>query len=76
MVAEEKQKWVQATTLTGAVANIVLNFLLIPHIGIVGAALASLITQFLANFVLMAIIPDLRKGFGIMINGIILKDCW
>lgn len=76
MVAEEKQKWVQMTTLTGAVANIFLNFLLIPHFGIVGAALASLLTQFLANFILMAIIPDLRKGFGIMIKGIILKDCW
>ena len=75
MVAEEKQKWVQATTLTGATANVILNYFLIPHLGIVGAALASLITQFLANFVLMAVIPDLRKGFKIMVKGIILKEC-
>lgn len=75
MVAEDKQKWVQATTLTGAIANVVLNFVMIPVWGIVGAALASLVTQFLANFVMMAIIPDLRKGYKIMLKGIAIRDC-
>lgn len=74
MVAEDKQKWVQLTTLIGALSNVGMNFLLIPVWGIVGAALASLITQILANFVLMALIPDLRKGFALMIKGILLKD--
>lgn len=74
MVAEDKQKWVQFTTLIGAVANVAMNFMLIPVWGIVGAAFASLTTQILANFVLMAIIPDLRKGFVIMIKGISLRD--
>ena len=73
MVAEDKIKWVQVTTLIGATSNVILNFFLIPAWGIVGAALASLLTQFLANFVLMAIIPDLRKGFGIMLRGITLR---
>lgn len=76
MVAEEKQKWVQVTTLTGAIANVILNFILIPLLGIAGAALASLVTQFLANFAMMAIIPDLRKGFVIMVKGIALRDCF
>lgn len=75
MVAEDKVKWVQVCTFTGALANIVLNYFFIPQKGIVGAALASLITQILANFIMMAIIPDLRKGFKIMINGILLKGC-
>ena len=74
MVAEDKIKWVQATTLIGAIGNIILNFFLIPKWGIVGAALASLLTQFIANFVLMAVIPDLRKGFGIMVRGMALRD--
>lgn len=74
MVAEDKQRWVQITTLAGALANVVMNLILIPIWGIVGASLASLITQIIANFVLMAIIPDLRKAFFIMIKGISLRD--
>jgi len=74
MVAEDKIKWVQVTTLIGAIGNIILNYFLIPVWGIVGAALASLLTQILANFVLMAVIPDLRKGFGIMVRGIALRQ--
>lgn len=72
MVAEEKQKWVQLITLAGALANIILNSIFIPILGIVGAALASLVTQFFANFVMMSIVPDLRKGFRIMIKGMVL----
>lgn len=74
MVAEDKIRWVQVTTLIGAIGNVILNYFLIPIWGIVGAALASLLTQFLANFVLMAVIPELRKGFGIMIRGIALRQ--
>ncbi len=74
MVAEDKIRWVQVTTLIGAIGNVILNYFLIPIWGIVGAALASLLTQFLANFVLMAVIPDLRKGFGIMVRGIALRQ--
>lgn len=73
MVAEDVVKWVQVTTLLGAILNIVFNYFFIGLWGIVGAALASLLTQIFANFILMAIIPDLRKGFKIMIEGIILK---
>ena len=73
MVAEDVIKWVQITTLLGAVLNIILNFFFINLWGIVGAALASLLTQFFANFLLMAVIPDLRKGFRMMIEGITLR---
>lgn len=74
MVAEKKAKWVQVTTLTGALCNVVLNFVCIPVMGTVGAALASLLTQFAANFLMMFIIPDLRPGFKNMIRGICLRD--
>lgn len=74
MVAENKQKWVQFITLGGALANVVLNYFLIPVLGIIGAALSSLLTQIFANFVMMMIIRDLRQGFRIMIQGIILKE--
>ncbi len=41
-------------TLMGAVSNILLNLLLIPHYGISGAAIATVMSQFIANF-----LPDL-----------------
>lgn len=73
MVAEDVVKWVQVTTLLGAILNIILNYFFINVWGIVGAALASLLTQIFANFILMAIIPALRKGFKLIIQGITLQ---
>ena len=74
MVAEGINKWVPVNTFVGAATNIILNFLLIPRWGIVGAALASLLTQFVANFLMMLINPQLRKGFRLMVAGIALQD--
>lgn len=74
MVSEGKNKWVQVTTLSGALGNILLNYLLIPLWGILGAAVASLATQFIANFLLLAIIKDLRPACKHMIKGICFRD--
>lgn len=46
---EEKTKYIPIVTGLGAVINIVLNFILIPEIGIIGAALAAL-----ASYITMA----------------------
>ena len=73
MVAENKQKWVQVTTLIGALTNVILNVILIPSIGIVGAAAASLATQFIGNFITPAIIPSLRPIIKYSVSGILLK---
>lgn len=74
MVAEYKSKWVQITTLAGALCNILLNALLIPVWGIMGASLASLLTQFVANFTMMWCVKDLRGGFYNMLKGIALQN--
>lgn len=73
MVAEGKTFWVQIITLFGALLNVVLNALLIPRFGIVGASGASLITQVAANFILLLILPPLRENFFIILEGIALK---
>ena len=70
MVAEEKTFWVQIITLIGALLNVALNFVLIPRWGIVGAAWASLLTQFVANYVLLWLIKPLRPCFGILNKGV------
>lgn len=74
MVAEGQEKWVQITTLAGAVVNVILNLLMIPTLGIRGAALASLCTQIVANFLMPAIIPGLRPIIGSILRGVAFRD--
>jgi O-antigen/teichoic acid export membrane protein len=48
------QNWTKKSfyrTLLGAILNIILNFILIPKYGINGAAIATLLGQFIANYV-------------------------
>lgn len=49
MLAEDKQKYLWVINLSGALANVILNYLLIPVMGIIGASIASLVTQFFTN---------------------------
>ena len=76
MVSEQKYHWVQITTLVGALLNVVLNFLLIPALGIVGAATASLITQIVINTLLLLVIEPLRKAFFMQVMGVLNVDCF
>lgn len=51
ILAEGKQKYLWQINLFGALANVILNAVLIPILGVNGAAIASLVTQFLTNVV-------------------------
>lgn len=75
LIAEDKVKWVQVLTAIGVVANIVLNFVLIPKLGISGAAIASLMTQIIANVIVPCMIPPLRPSMKLMFRGVLL-ECW
>ena len=74
IISEKKQKYLWMINLSGAIANIVLNYLLIPICGILGAALASLLTQMFANVIIGWIIPALRDNNRIMISGLNPKN--
>lgn len=74
MVCENKTFFVQITTLIGAVLNVGLNFALIPVLGVEGAAIASLATQIIINFLVPAIIPGLRPCFKFMVEGILFRN--
>ena len=69
ILAEKKQKYLWQINLFGALANILLNALLIPIIGVNGAAFASLITQFLTNVVTGFIFPPLRGVNKFLLKG-------
>ena len=62
ILAEGKHKYLWIINLSGAVANVVLNFALIPVWGAIGAAAASLITQIFTNIIIGQIIPALSDS--------------
>ena len=70
ILAEEKQQYLTAINLIGAVVNIVINFLLIPIFGAVGAAIASVITQFFTNVIVGFIIKPIRHNNVLMLKSL------
>jgi O-antigen/teichoic acid export membrane protein len=60
ILGENKQKYLWVINFSGALMNVFLNFLLIPHFGINGAAVASVITQFFTNIIVSYIISPLK----------------
>lgn len=69
ILAEDKQKYLWIINLSGAVTNIVLNAVLIPFIGVMGAALASLITQIFTNVIVGFIMKPIRYNNRLMLKG-------
>lgn len=70
ILAEGQQKYLWIINVSGALANVILNAFLIPMLGINGAALASLITQFFTNVIVGYMIPDIRKNNYLMVKGL------
>lgn len=69
ILAENKQKYLWIINLSGAVANVVLNAVLIPLMGVMGAAWASLITQIFTNVIVGFIMKPIRYSNRLMIKG-------
>ena len=69
IMAEKKEKYLWRINLIGAVTNVILNAILIPKCGVIGAAIASFITQFFTNFVLGMFMKNIRAN-----NKLIIKS--
>src|SRR5690606_4047125 len=54
----------------GMVANIILNVVMIPRIGIIGAAYATLISQFLASVLAPVFFKKTRNSFFMMVRAL------
>ena len=70
ILAEQKQQLLWKINLAGAVLNIAANSLLIPLIGIEGAAAASVGAQALVNVALCFALPALRPVGKMLLQGI------
>ncbi len=60
ILAEEKQRYLWIINLSGALLNVIGNAILIPLIGVAGAAISSVLTQFFTNFVLCLIMKPIK----------------
>lgn len=69
VLANNQQRHLWKINLSGALANVLLNALLIPVLGINGAALASLATQFFTNVITGYVLKPIRPNNVIMVRG-------
>ncbi len=70
ILAEQKQKYLWIINLSGALVSVFLNVAFIPVMGVVGAAIAALITQIFTNVFMSYFIKPLRENNKLMIKGI------
>jgi O-antigen/teichoic acid export membrane protein len=68
LVPQGKQKFAKYIAACGATGNLILNVVLIPRLGIVGAAIATVSTQIFNNLILGFLMPPIREN-----NKLILK---
>lgn len=76
IIANEKHSLLWKINLTGAVANILLNLIMIPRFSISGAAAASLITQVFTNVFLCFLLPSLRETLPYLKGGLRFYRCF
>lgn len=70
ILAEGKQNVLWIINTSGVVINILLNALMIPHWHAVGAALASVLTYFASNILMVLIVKPLRPSLQLMFRGL------
>ena len=70
VLAEEREKYLWVINVAGALLNVAANYMLIPIYGPMGAAVASLLTQFVTNVVMCTILKPYRHEVELMIAGL------
>lgn len=70
ILAKNKQNYLWLINASGACLNVVLNFFMIPHLGAIGASVASVLTQFFTNFILGFIIPPIRENNRLLLQSL------
>lgn len=73
VVAKEKQKYLFGIYAASALANVLLNCLLIPSMGASGAAIASLVAQVFTTLVVPFFIKGMKENSVMILDAIMLK---
>lgn len=70
ILATEQYSMLWKINLCGVIANVLLNAILIPLWGACGAALASVVTQFVTNFVVGFFMKSIRRNNTLLLRGL------
>lgn len=73
LVGEGKQKYAKYFSLFSAIANVIMNFILIPKYGINGAAIATVITQVITALIAPLLFKDTRECVSHVISGLLFR---
>jgi O-antigen/teichoic acid export membrane protein len=76
LTVENMEKKFATRTMLGLLVNIMFNIVLIPLYGVEGAAISTLITLIIANYLINYFDKDLRKLVFICNSSITLKWLW
>ncbi len=74
IVCENRQKYLKYIYFGAAIINVCLNLLLIPLMGTVGAAVASLITELFTSIILPLMFKKTRRNSLMILEAIALKN--
>lgn len=73
VVSENKNKYVKYYLLYGVITNAILNYILIPRIGISGAAIATLVTQIVSSIIAPLFYKETRIHTKYVLESFVLK---
>lgn len=73
IVSENKNKYIKKIMLWGVIINISLNYFLIPILGIYGAIIATIITEFTTCFISPLFYKETRIHTKYLINGLLFR---
>lgn len=73
LATENKNKYINYFALAGLVTDVALNALLIPHFGIMGAAVATLATYCVIHIVMPLLIKETREAALLILQGMFFR---
>lgn len=74
LATENKNRYVNYFAVAGLITDVILNFLLIPRFGIMGAAATTLVTYIVIHIIMPFAIRDTREAGILILQGMVLKD--
>lgn len=74
LATEDKNKYVNYFALAGLATDVILNFLLIPKFGIMGAATATLATYTVIHIVMPLVLRETRTAGKLIIQGMLFRE--
>lgn len=74
LATEDKNKYVNYFALAGLATDVILNFLLIPKFGIMGAATATLATYTVIHIVMPLVMRETRTAGKLIIQGMLFRE--